>query len=503
MKHKRKSSTSSSSSSSQRQFAQESHIPRTTLQHWAHRQLRLQQQTPAALFFETPDGLDVLHRITLAAQFVITQLSGGSIRDFAHFLQLSQLDPFVASSVGTAYKTTIEMEQAICDFGQEQKNTLAQKMPHKNIVIAEDETFHPEICLVTIEPESGFTLLEQYAKDRKAVTWDMAMQGALKGLNVTIIQSVTDGACALQSHVEKGLDVHHAPDLFHVQHELCKATSFPLSSKQKKAEKALVKAKSEEKEEAQKEVERFEGYRKKVRDGLKNISQAYNPVSPQTGRLKEPEELEQELDEQIQGFEKIAEEVDLSESSKERIQKAKRVLPKMVATLAFYMNMLKLRVEGFNLSSEWKALFFRSLFAGVYMEKIAKVQRFSEGRKMLQARSDDLLEEWREKEMELDKGLSTRLEQAARAWASLFVRVSSCVEGRNGQLEKHKRNSRRLSKRKLEALTVLHNFHIKREDGTTAAQRFFENEHDDLFEHLVKVLEYPKRPATRRRKIEA
>ena len=70
------------SSSSQRQFAQESHIPRTTLQHWAHRQLRLQQQTPAALFFETPDGLDVLHRITIAAQFVLTKLSGGSIPDF-------------------------------------------------------------------------------------------------------------------------------------------------------------------------------------------------------------------------------------------------------------------------------------------------------------------------------------------------------------------------------------------------------------------------------------
>jgi hypothetical protein len=34
-------------------------------------------------------------------------------------------------------------------------------MPPREISVAEDETFHPEICLVGIEPVSNFILVEQ------------------------------------------------------------------------------------------------------------------------------------------------------------------------------------------------------------------------------------------------------------------------------------------------------------------------------------------------------
>lgn len=36
-------------------------------------------------------------------------------------------------------------------------------MPKKMIMLCEDETFHPEICLVAIEPVSNFILVERYA----------------------------------------------------------------------------------------------------------------------------------------------------------------------------------------------------------------------------------------------------------------------------------------------------------------------------------------------------
>jgi len=39
---------------------------------------------------------------------------------------------------------------------------LGQQMPESNITLCEDETFHPPICLVAIEPVSNFLILEAY-----------------------------------------------------------------------------------------------------------------------------------------------------------------------------------------------------------------------------------------------------------------------------------------------------------------------------------------------------
>ena len=42
---------------------------------------------------------------------------------------------------------------------------------------------------------------------------------------------------------------------------------------------------------------------------------------------------------------------------------------------------------------------------------------------------------------------------------------------------------------------VIHNYWLKRSDGSTAAERFFEVPHDDLFEWLLDHMALPLRPA--------
>ena len=88
----------------------------------------------------------------------------------------------------------------------------------------------------------------------------------------------------------------------------------------------------------------------------------------------------------------------------------------------------------------------------------------------------------------------------AETSALLFVRASSMVEGRNGQLALYHHRLHPLTPALLKALTVLHNFALKRPDGTTAAERFFGQKHEDLFAHLVAVMAEPKRPRRRRKK---
>ena len=54
-------------------------------------------------------------------------------------------------------------------------------MALRQVTVCEDETFHPGICLVALEPVSNFILLEQYAEDRSAATWTQALDAAMAG----------------------------------------------------------------------------------------------------------------------------------------------------------------------------------------------------------------------------------------------------------------------------------------------------------------------------------
>jgi hypothetical protein len=47
------------------------------------------------------------------------------------------------------------------------------------ITVCEDETFHPEIYLVAIEPVSNFIVLEKYVPNRKAETWTAALNAGI------------------------------------------------------------------------------------------------------------------------------------------------------------------------------------------------------------------------------------------------------------------------------------------------------------------------------------
>jgi hypothetical protein len=71
------------------------------------------------------------------------------------------------------------------------------------------------------------------------------------------------------------------------------------------------------------------------------------------------------------------------------------------------------------------------------------------------------------------------------------------VEGRNGHLSLYHHGCHRFSDRKLGALTAIHNFHILRPDGTTAAERFFGRAHPPLFEQVLRQVSFPPPPRQR------
>ncbi|MGK5093148.1 hypothetical protein WDW89_14175, partial [Deltaproteobacteria bacterium TL4] len=136
---------------SQRQWCQENDVPRSTLQNWLARKDNIESDIDVIHFFESPSGLCFLHRLMTALHFVFTKVGVASTHNVSEFLHLSGLSAFVAASETTQKKISGQMETKLAEFAQEEIEQLGSEMPDKRITMCEDETYHPEICMVAIE----------------------------------------------------------------------------------------------------------------------------------------------------------------------------------------------------------------------------------------------------------------------------------------------------------------------------------------------------------------
>jgi len=227
---------------SERQAAKELQVPRTTLQAWRMWHDSLDICPHVAEFFQSGPGLAFLHRIVIAFHVVCVEVGACGIRLVCLFLNLTGLNRFVAASYGAQQQVNLQVEQAIVGYGQTEPPRLAKNMPQKDLTVTQDETFTGGLCLITMDPESHFLIVEQLAQARDQTTWHACMAPALAQFNCRVIQSTSDEAPGLLAYVEHYLEAHHSPDLFHVQHELVKAVSGPMATKERAARKAVSEA---------------------------------------------------------------------------------------------------------------------------------------------------------------------------------------------------------------------------------------------------------------------
>src|SRR5438128_6738495 len=225
-----------------RQAAKALDVPRSTLQAWRAYQDSLDEHPAVVAFFHSAPGLAFLHRLVLGIHLVCTEVGACGIRLVCLLVQLTGLDRFVAASYGAQHQVNRQVEEAIVAYRREESARLAKAMPAKAITLAKDETFTGGLCLVATEPVSNSIILEQAAHARDQDTWHVLMEQALAGLNCQVIQSTSDEAPGLLASVEHHLGAHHSPDVFHVQHELVKAVSGPMATKQRAAVVYLYRA---------------------------------------------------------------------------------------------------------------------------------------------------------------------------------------------------------------------------------------------------------------------
>jgi hypothetical protein len=353
----------------QRHRADRYGVPRSTLYYWQARQAAIDLDPAVVQFWESPVGLAFLHRLVAAAHLLFGQVAPCGLRPLCRFLQLTGLDRFVAASYGAQYQVARALQDALLDFGAEERQRLAATMSPKKITLCEDETFHPQTCLVAVEPVSGYLVLEVYAPQRDAATWTVQVQAALAGLPVEVLQVTSDEARGLLAHARDGLGAHHSPDLFHVLQELTRGASGPLALQTRRANEAQQAAQQQVttlqqtaaavQEQCPGTVVAYAAARRartaqdaaaaasasrqaceqrqqQAADAIRAISTAYHPFALATGAAQEPSAVAQQLTAQFDTIAQVAQTAGLSEQGQQKIAKARKLLPALVGTMAFF-----------------------------------------------------------------------------------------------------------------------------------------------------------------------
>jgi hypothetical protein len=513
---------------SQRETAERLGIPHATFNYWT-RHYSPADGDPVDSFFRSAAGELLLRRLLTAALVVFQQRGACGIRLVSEFLHLTHLDRYVACSRGALHPLAAHLESHLIAFRDSEQPALARHMKPKAITLVPDEHFHSgKPCLVGLEPVSGFLLVECYRDRRDADTWKEAISEGTTGMPLQLVQMTSDEASALICCAEKGFQAAHSPDLSHGQRHLLQPLLLPLNRPIQQAEKALHKALQHsdnidspieepctqaewlaliEAAKAERDIaarlEQAKGHKEAAVQQVRLVGDDYHPFDRRTAKPVSAEEVGKRLNQHLDKLQEVVQEADLPEKAWQAVDKSRTWVATLMGCVAWFWGLAVSRVEELDLSEGQEQAVYEKLLAGHYWGMAAGRARTAEERRRLQQMAERLKKEaWQEGGAltSLPEEQRKEVEEVTRETAGLFQRSSSCVEGRNGRLSLQHHGHSRVSERRLKALTVLHNYLVKRADGTTAAQRFFGQKHKDVFSWLLERMPDLPRPAQKRSK---
>ena len=521
---------------SQRQYAREHGIPRSTLGSWLRPDPDHADLDPHLVaFLRSAAGLAWLRRLVVALFVVFSFRGACGLRLLQQFLRLTQLDRFVASSLGSLHQLGQVIQEDLGRFADEERALLARGLAPRHIALVADENFHGEhVCLVAAEPASNFLVVEQYADCRDAATWAEAIREGLRDLPLTVLLFTTDQARGLLACAEHDLEALHLPELFHGQRDLGRPLLGPLARQAEAARKVLQQAEDNAQHcrdeaaqaaagprgpgrpkdharhlaraqegvaQATREVEACAGRPAEALAAVRGVADDYHPFDSESGAAVAEAEMERRLGQRLRTLGRVADQAGLGTKAEQALARGQRWVGALVAALSWFGDVARLQVEELGLPEEAEQAVYGQLLPGLYWRQQAPRARTAEQRRQREDLADRLLARAGAPGGPLSR-LPPEEQQAVRRTGDelvgLFARSSSCVEGRNGRLALFHHGQTRLGAGRLKALTAVHNYLSQRADGTTAAERFFGQKPRDLFAWLLGRLPDLPHPAAKR-----
>lgn len=468
--------------------------------HRHHQAQERRNQYPESQLWESAEGHQWLLRLVVASLLELGIKRGVGAESLSSFFAHLRIDTHVGISPSALRGVQKKVEALIIEYGEVHQKQGAETSDPLEIVGGVDETFMDQMVLVMLDLPSGYLLMEEFSPNRTTQTWQDRVEKALEPFSARVRYLVSDRAKPLISLAVRHIGCRSIADLFHVSHEIAKGFSLPIQSRLNQAEKQLEEArvaalKSQTTLDALPDepqtlfaqmVEHWQAVQKQYRTLLQQFSQSVHPFAitdsaPQTSAV-----VTEHLQTTVAELETLAKTNDLTKSCT-KLKPVKNQLLDLASLMDVWWDWVEHSLADQLLDFSHKHWLTHIFLPTVYWE-----------RQLANARSEPQRQSY---QLALDYALSSfyhhpltshfqaqELEHWA-VWAdsmvSRFQRTSSPVEGRNGYLSQINHASRGLPQQRLKTLTVLHNFELKRHDGSTAAQRFFGSPFPDLFEWLL------------------
>ena len=462
---------------------------------------------PESWLWETEDGHKWVHMfVTATVCFFGIKCGVGAETLSIFFHQIRLSEQFGASP--TAIRSMIKrIEDLLVDYQKIQEEEQRHTGAPRNVIAGGDETFFRELLiLVLVDLPSGYLLMEEVAVDRSYETWKTKAQERLNQMGLHVMHFVSDQAKALTKLAFEGFGCQSGADLFHGEYEITKWLGAAFrrqlgraTNQLKMAKERLVvlqqktNAKRTKIEEEEKEIKHHEEVLKILFSGkdayqeiLHKISKIVHPFTLEQSSKQTSEQVENMLHEQAQELQKLAESHGIPDS-KGSLEKFVRQIKKISNITTAWWGWSEGSLATFGLEPWLIDWLLFTLLPVIYWHKQMEKTKNPKLKLAYKEAYGQALGAYHANF--LTKQISSSEIERWRAWAEWMVgkfqRTSSAVEGRNGWLSQMYHNGRGLSVRRLKALTVIHNYDLRRGDGTTAAERLYETQFPDLFEWIV------------------
>lgn len=459
-------------------------------------------QHPESVYWETEAGQKWLMILLCATLYTFGIRCGIGMETICEFFKCLRLENHLGVSSSSLQRSVNEIEKIILEYKEAHEKN---KKGTAQVVVGADETFFDKMILVLIELSSGYILLEEPAKDRTYDTWKEKALGALKALGLKARYMVSDNAKALMKLGIDGIQCNRIPDLFHAINEIVKVMGARFANKAasvqrkisetivtlelfielgKNPEQILAKEQLIEKLKVEQEIV-LKG-QSRYYEELHNFSKAVHPFSTDDNTPQTTMEVAGVLLRILETLKALAEEYEIKDNKK-GLDKVEKQIGEIATLIDLWWIWVRESIVHFDLNPEKAGWLLYNFLPVIYWQ--IQLQRTSSG--SLRNAYEKVYQQ-AQSILNNHPLTSDITEEEIRQWQSWahwivmkFQRTSSSVEGRNGTLSRMNHNQRSISLTRLKTLTVVHNFGIKRQDNTTAAERLFGEKFPDIFGWIV------------------
>jgi hypothetical protein len=467
------------------------------------------EQHPESRWWETTVGYPWLVRLVIAVVYHFGIKQGVGAESLSAFFKAIHVDTHVGCSPTALRQLKHRVEAAIIDYGSAQAEDC-QPTEGQGVWLGADETFFGLPTLVLMELASGFIFTEVETKERTYSTWKAQLPPGWESAGWTCHSLVSDGARALIKLATTGLGTVSVADLFHTLRNLGRPLGRSLGQQLVQLDKQvsqllhrLSQASTEETQTAlQAEYDAVVQHQQQVindqqryRQTRQTITLSVHPFDLETGQWQLATDLRARLSALLPTLNALAADYG-GASALSAVATFERQIPALAQGVHAWWGWVTQALSAETQDPEVQTWVLTVLLPWLYWSQQANKTRTAHLKHRYQQATSDAFNHLMLAELTLTLQTADVLRwmQWGQRMCANYQRTSSAVEGRNGYLAQRHHVSRGFSTQALTVLTILHNFDLKRPDGTTAAQRLFGHPFPNLFESVLSTFTELPRP---------